>query len=306
MVDKLFPMGPSKSDVARRPGGITHMPGTLEIDGAGSTMSENAVVVGFNQEGNFDPFLAKGHLNLSNGGSVTGSVDLRDTGNLSGTGIVTGSVTNRGIVKPALVQVNNSYTQGEDGLLRIEIGGTTPGTEYGRLAVAGGLELNGTFDIVRVGGFVPQPGDTFDILDFGFIHFGFPGVDLNLQSLPAPLQWDSHRLYTDGVLRAILPGDYNENGTVDTADYVVWREQLVSNSSQTLPNDGTLGVGFDDYITWRANFGNTAPTSGFAAAIPEPSSALLACILAAFVAVSPRLCRGCALTNNNRWFPPRR
>ena len=44
-----------------------------------------------------------------------------------------------------------------------------------------------------------------------------------------------------------LPGDYNNDGTVDAADYVVWRK-----------NDGTQG----GYDTWRANFGQPLPGSG--------------------------------------------
>ena len=40
-----------------------------------------------------------------------------------------------------------------------------------------------------------------------------------------------------------ITGDYNNNGTVDAADYVVWRK-----------NDGTQ----DGYDTWRANFGASA------------------------------------------------
>jgi hypothetical protein len=39
---------------------------------------------------------------------------------------------------------------------------------------------------------------------------------------------------------AHLPGDFNNDGTVDAADYVVWRK-----------NDGTQ-AGYD---SWRANFG---------------------------------------------------
>ena len=88
-------------------------------------------------------------------------------------------------------------------------------------------------------------------------------------------------MYLTGVLSVVAPGvagDYNDNGAVDAADYVVWRKQLVSNPGQTLPNDATLGVDFDDYITWRANFGNSTP-SGAAAAVPEPASALLAGLL---------------------------
>jgi hypothetical protein len=48
-----------------------------------------------------------------------------------------------------------------------------------------------------------------------------------------------------------LPGDFNNNGTVDAADYVLWR------NGGPLANDPTPGVQPDDYNYWRANFGRT-------------------------------------------------
>jgi hypothetical protein len=55
-----------------------------------------------------------------------------------------------------------------------------------------------------------------------------------------------------------LAGDYNNNGTVGAADYIVWRKSL--GSSVLLPNDTTPGsVTQLDYNVWRANFGRTVP-----------------------------------------------
>jgi formylglycine-generating enzyme len=71
-----------------------------------------------------------------------------------------------------------------------------------------------------------------------------------------------------------LPGDYNDNGVVDTADYVVWRKHL--NTSTTLPNDATAGVSPVDYNVWRAHFGESNGSgAALAAAVPEPASATL-------------------------------
>jgi sugar lactone lactonase YvrE len=63
-----------------------------------------------------------------------------------------------------------------------------------------------------------------------------------------------------------LPGDYNDDGTIDAADYVTWRK-----------TNGTP-QGFD---IWRANFGHTATFgNGLAGAlssndvVPEPASLL--------------------------------
>ena len=64
-----------------------------------------------------------------------------------------------------------------------------------------------------------------------------------------------------------LTGDYNENGTVDAADYVLWRD-----------NPAAFGGDPAGYNTWRANFGNTAAGSGIAvgaAAVPEPMGLVL-------------------------------
>jgi hypothetical protein len=87
-------------------------------------------------------------------------------------------------------------------------------------------------------------------------------------------------------IRVLLPeppginGDYNDNGTVDAADYVVWRENLGTNN--TMPNDATPeSVSQQDYGVWQANFGLTAgggASSGQAAAVPEPNALFLCAI----------------------------
>jgi hypothetical protein len=92
-----------------------------------------------------------------------------------------------------------------------------------------------------------------------------------------------------------VPGDYNQNGTVDAADYVVWRN--VTGTSATLPNrdpgqSGNIGQG--DYNFWRQNFGKTSGAgSGVlsASAVPEPASATLlavSCLLLNLAVSRPR------------------
>ncbi len=81
------------------------------------------------------------------------------------------------------------------------------------------------------------------------------------------------------LLTPAIPGDFNVDGTVDTADYVVWRM-----------NDGTQS----GYDTWRAHFGQPAG-SGAAAAIessnngvPEPTSLVLFLLGIVSALVMPR------------------
>ena len=71
-----------------------------------------------------------------------------------------------------------------------------------------------------------------------------------------------------------LVGDYDENGIVDAADYVVWRKR--AGSSSELPNDPIGGIiGSAQYAQWRANFGKTIAggqaSNNLPAAVPEPS-----------------------------------
>ncbi len=82
-----------------------------------------------------------------------------------------------------------------------------------------------------------------------------------------------------------LPGDYNNNGAVDAADYTTYRDAL--GTSTTLPNDTTPGsVTNDDYAVWQANFGAGASAAAVSA-VPEPAAVviLLVCLLATRSAV---------------------
>jgi autotransporter-associated beta strand protein len=72
-----------------------------------------------------------------------------------------------------------------------------------------------------------------------------------------------------------LAGDFNDDGVVDAADYIVWRK-----------TDGTTS-GYDD---WRANFGRTSAGAGSGgdlaenSAVPEPSMVALLILAVAGVA----------------------
>ena len=69
---------------------------------------------------------------------------------------------------------------------------------------------------------------------------------------------------------AALLGDFNGNGVVDAADYVVWRKGLGTTYMQ------------NDYDVWRSQFGQTPGSLGAAAglasgaaAVPEPTATAL-------------------------------
>ncbi|MEN0111292.1 MAG: hypothetical protein AAF805_11275, partial [Planctomycetota bacterium] len=71
----------------------------------------------------------------------------------------------------------------------------------------------------------------------------------------------------------VLPGDYNADGTVDAADYTVYRDALAGVPGVTLQNETASSGEVDqaDYTAWADNFGAAS-----AVAVPEPLSATLA------------------------------
>lgn len=74
------------------------------------------------------------------------------------------------------------------------------------------------------------------------------------------------------ILPAGLPGDYNSNGVVDAADYVLWR------NGGPLANqvDDPTQVNAQDYVAWRQRFGNTAGSGVvIGSTVPEPVVGLL-------------------------------
>jgi mannan endo-1,4-beta-mannosidase len=69
-----------------------------------------------------------------------------------------------------------------------------------------------------------------------------------------------------------LPGDYNLDGTVNTADYTIWRNSLGDiGSGLAADGNGDGKIDNADYAVWRLYFGVSTSGAG-AAHVPEPTS----------------------------------
>ena len=93
--------------------------------------------------------------------------------------------------------------------------------------------------------------------------------------------------FTEATALLVVPersliGDFSDDGVIDSADYVVWRNAA---PTATLPNDDSPGiVDASDYGDWRANFGTTSAGKSAAGLttefVPEPITLLLLLVAA--------------------------
>jgi hypothetical protein len=96
---------------------------------------------------------------------------------------------------------------------------------------------------------------------------------------PVDVAIDWIRLTTSSS--TLLSGDYNSDGTVDAADYVVWRNASgQAGAGLTADGNGDGTVNQADYDVWRASFGQTAAAKSITStvSVPEPCTAgILSC-----------------------------
>jgi hypothetical protein len=229
-----------------------------------------------------------GIVEMNDGSLDTQWVDIVG-GTLGGSGLVTtgsgpvpGQVENRsGTVAPGIgvgsLHIEGRFANGHGGTLAIELGGLTAASQHDVVSVDGSVTLAGTLDVtlVNLGGgmFAPSAGNSFTILS---ATEGVGGAFDNLL-LPAGYQWDIDYGANDVVLSVVgigLAGDFNGDGTVDAADYVLWRKN---------------GANQQEYLAWRSNLGASAAGGGSAAmstaAVPEPVSMILVTIAACGMAL---------------------
>ena len=248
-------------------GGINKTsPGTLRLAGnntfaGGATISAGTVLI------------------ASAVGSATGTGLVNvDGGALTGSGTIAGSVENRSLVSPGAspgtISIGGHYAQILDGELLIEIASAS---DFDRLLVTGDADLDGKLTVNLLDDFVPSLGQSFTILTAGDVDGTFETEVLPMLS---NLEFDVIYNATSVVITVVsaLPGDYNRNGTVDAADYTVWRNSVGSTSNLAADSNGNHTIDTDDYAFWKAHFGETVggPGSGSAgaspsqAAVPEP------------------------------------
>lgn len=185
---------------------------------------------------------------LAVGGAGEGTLDLRDDGALA---------------------IQTDYAQLPNGTLRMELSSGFPAGAA--IVVAADAVLAGNLVIELAAGFVPALHDSYELLN---ANGGIDGEfdEILLPAAPDGLAWNLIVGANNVILSVVaygLTGDFNHDGTVDAADYTVWRDGLGGEFTQ------------DDYADWQANFGQSSPGGSAVAAqhsngVPEPATMVAA------------------------------
>ncbi|HEX2474331.1 MAG TPA: dockerin type I domain-containing protein, partial [Lacipirellulaceae bacterium] len=135
-----------------------------------------------------------------------------------------------------------------------------------------------------------------------FLQVGEPGIGRSGATAATPVYFGSsteaavlgnqefaESAEADALLTIRVMPDYNRNGAVDAADYVVWRKTVGSATELRADGNGDGAVDVQDYNLWKSFFGmvnagmvnDAAASTEATAAVPEPNA--LSLIAAAMV-----------------------
>jgi T5SS/PEP-CTERM-associated repeat protein len=162
--------------------------------------------------------------------------------------------------------------------LNLELSSDDATNGYGRADAGGTATLAGALNVALVDGFVPESGDTFTVLTALAGRSGTFATEM-LPALGGGIDFSVTYTANSVVISVTgVEGDYNHDGVVDAADYIIFRKTLGQNGAD-LPADGNHNHQIDvgDYDVWRANFGNSASGSALdaSASVPEPANLLV-------------------------------
>jgi T5SS/PEP-CTERM-associated repeat protein len=246
--------------------------GAVIVTGEGSTW-ENSGLLSIGNAG-------IGSLAISDGGSVSstdGMIGANSTVTLSG-----------GSANWTMMGSFDMTASGGTAKLAIGISGST---EHGSVNVSGMAQLAGQLQLDLIDDFVPDSMHSFTVFTAGSAITGqfrnvtsgqrlgtADGLGSFLVHYGNGSPFAPNQIVLTSFERAPgVAGDYNGDGTVDAADYVVWRD---GNGSQ------------DEYNAWRANFGNSL-ASGMSTGVSDSPAAVPGPATLSLVSVAIAVSLGC-------------
>ena len=145
--------------------GVTTFNGGVALNNSGIIQVQTGTV-------NFaSGFIQTAGSTILSGGTLSGTLIDIQGGTLSGSGTINAAVRNAGEIDPGgstagQLTITGNYTQTSTGVLNIDLGGLTPGTQHDQLVITGTATLDGILNITLINAFMPKPGDIFTILAY--------------------------------------------------------------------------------------------------------------------------------------------
>jgi autotransporter-associated beta strand protein len=279
---------------------IAARPGDAEIDaivsgvitGTGGILQKNGNgTLSFPVANTYDggTIIEDGRLLASNttGSAVgTGDVTVTSNGTLGGNGFVgtAGDASNvlinaGGRIAPGLVagklSVTGNVTFEVGSFFDLQLGGTTPATQFDQLAIDGAATLAGSITVNLLNGYVPAAGTSFEVLN------ATGGVAGTFDPL-APsngIVWETAYGANTLTLVSRFAADFNNDGQVTGGDLETWKLNVGLATGATRAQgdaDADGDVDGSDFLAWQRYLGIAAtPAIATVAAVPEPTSVAL-------------------------------
>lgn len=231
--------------------------GTLTWTGSGSIALNQGT---WNNSGVLE---ASSNASLSdsdvNGATFNNTGVFRKTGGTGITAIDNLVFNNSGAleIQSGTVAINRNYTATASSVHRFAIGGYTAGTDFGRLTVAGTVNVAGSLDLILRNQFTPTNGAAFAIVGAGVRNGTF--ISVTGQSMANGLAFNpTYR--PDGVVLNVTGGNLPVVVTLGPAAWTNQRFQfrLTGNPGATYRIDSSTNL-----VQWTAIATQTIPTAGF-------------------------------------------
>ncbi|MEO1584085.1 MAG: GC-type dockerin domain-anchored protein [Planctomycetota bacterium] len=220
--------------------GLVTVSGGSQFNQVGNLTNDGTVVVSSDSSYSLLGRLQGNGIEGPGGPGTAGTVFIRDgvTGRSGG--------TNR-------IGFDGQLSLGSAATTTVRLGGTSVGSGFDQLDVAGTLNAAGTLRIESFGGFVPQPGDSFEVLGFDSVQGSFSSIEFD--STLAGVGFDTSTLLIDGTLRvpAACPADVNGDGNLTPADFTSWILAFNARSGACDQNGDGLCTP-QDFTSWILNF----------------------------------------------------
>ncbi|MEO0631880.1 MAG: GC-type dockerin domain-anchored protein, partial [Planctomycetota bacterium] len=244
-LDIVFANATIDGDISNDVAGVVSVSGGTLFNQVGDLINDGTFVLTQDSSYSLLGSLAGNGIEGPGGPGTAGTVFIRD--GVSGRSGATG-----------LVAFDGPLSLGSTATTVIRIGGKSPGADFDQIVVADTFNAAGTIRFESEGGFVPQPGDVFEVLDFGSVQGAFAAIEFDV--MLAGVGPDTSSLLIDGTIRVPSDclADTNGDGVLTPGDFNAWILAFNTGSSACDQNgDGACTPG--DFNAWILNFNAGCP-----------------------------------------------